>query len=158
VCHNLDLVHFLLSHGADPNLNTRVRRRALEVATVRAPIPIIEALLDAGAHLNGRSALQIAAREGRVEVIALFLERGADIDEVPKNEDLDILDYNEGIKNALCEAAWRGQTAALEMLLERGADMYIKDTKGRLAVELAELGGHEICVENLKSHAMLSGT
>jgi ankyrin repeat protein len=131
VCRDLGLVHFLLSHGADPNANTRICRGALEVATFRAPIPMIEALLDAGAYLKGRSALQIAAREGRIDVIALFLERGANIDEVPKNEDLDILDYDDGIKNALCEAAWRGQMAAMKMLLERGADMYIKDTKGR---------------------------
>jgi ankyrin repeat protein len=102
--------------------------------------------------------LRIAAWEGRLDVIALFLERGADINEVPKNEDMDVIDYDDGIKNALCEAAWRGQAAALEMLLERGADMYIKDTKGRLAVKLAEMGGHETSVEILNRHAILDCT
>jgi ankyrin repeat protein len=145
------LVHFLLCHGADPNANDIVRRRALEIAASGAAIPMIEALLHAGAHLKGRCALQTAARDGRLDVIALFLERGVDIDKVSKNEDLGILDYNDGIKNALCEAAWREQTAVVEMLLGRGADMYIKDTKGRSAVELAKMGKHESCIEILKT-------
>jgi hypothetical protein len=55
---------------------------------------MIEALLDTGAHLKGRSVLRIAAREGRLDVTALFLERGVDINEFPKNEDLDVIDYD----------------------------------------------------------------
>jgi ankyrin repeat protein len=47
---NLEMVQFMLSRGADPNLNhTMGNHSALEFAGFRTSIPIIEALLRAGA-------------------------------------------------------------------------------------------------------------
>jgi ankyrin repeat protein len=148
------MVQFLLSHGADPNTNTTSgSARALEVAAAVSSIPVLDALINAGAELKGRSALPKAARQGRTEVVAHLLARGAVIDEVPDNDDILENARELGVKNALCMAAWQGQTEVLKMLLERGADVGIKDTNGRSALELAESEGHESCVDVLKEHS-----
>lgn len=49
---------------------------------------MLELLIDAGAEMATRSALSIAAREGRVEVVRYLLERGENIDEIPDDEDI----------------------------------------------------------------------
>jgi ankyrin repeat protein len=112
---------------------------------------MIEPLLDAGAHQNGRRALCIAAKEDRIDVATLLLERGSDINEIPDNDDINDLDRTAGVRNPLCEAAWQGKAAVLEFLLERGADAGIRDTMGRSALELAEMRGHESCVKVLNT-------
>jgi hypothetical protein len=87
-------------------------------------------------------------------VIALFLERGADINEAPDNADLTLSLQNGSIKNAFCEAAWRGQPAVVEMLLGLGADAALRDTKGRTPLELAELQVHQSCVHILNMRTL----
>ncbi|KAF2145311.1 uncharacterized protein K452DRAFT_315586 [Aplosporella prunicola CBS 121167] len=146
---NLDLVQFLLSHGADPNANFDIFGwRSLEVAVCWSSIPVIEALLNAGAKLKGSSALQRAAYTGRTDVLVFLLDRGAPIDEIPDNIFDD--EPRPDAKSALCEAAWRGQTEVVKILLERGADASFRAVDGRSALELAEAEGHESCVEVLK--------
>ena len=58
-----------------------------------------------------------------------------------------------GVKNALCAAAWRGKSAVIELLLERGADASVKDTKVRSALEFAKIGEHESCINVLSRYA-----
>jgi ankyrin repeat protein len=152
--NNQDMVKYLLSRVAEPNANTTIgASRALEAAAYRASLPILEALLDAGAELKGRRALPTAAGEGRTDAVAFLLERGADINEIPDNDDMYENERGLGVENALCQAAWRGQTDAVELLLERGADWSVKDTKGRSAWELAEMAGHASCTQILTRYA-----
>lgn len=56
------------------------------------------------------SGLMIGAWEGKLELMRLFLSRGANIDLLNANGE-----------SALALAAWRGQLAAVKWLLERGA-------------------------------------
>lgn len=145
------LVQFHLSHGADPNRNRRGDiNTPLECAAISASIPVLKLLLDAGAQMPTRSALSRAASYGRVEVVEYLLDRGASIDEIPDNEDIFENESIHGVKNALCTAAARGKVEVVALLLERGADKNVKDTLGRTALELAELGGHEDFVRLLK--------
>ncbi|KIN03104.1 hypothetical protein OIDMADRAFT_178813 [Oidiodendron maius Zn] len=151
---NLDMIQFLLSRGADPNANySGGMFRALEVAAFHASVPVLDALLNSGAVLKGRSALCNAAEQGRTDVVAYLLDRGAAINDIPDNPDILSNALKIGVKNALCEAAWRGQPAAVKLLLERGADTSVKDTNGRSALELAEMEGHESCISILKEYA-----
>ena len=112
----------------------------------------MELLIDARAHIKHRSALSIAAREGRVEVIGYLLDSGANINEIPDNEDIYENERKAGIKNALCSAAAEGKVEAVKVLLERGASKDIRDTLGRSALELAEIGGHGYCVSVLNDN------
>ena len=58
------------------------------------------------------SGLMIAAWYGNIEMMALFVERGADLRSV-----------NQNGEQALQLAAWQGQKKAVEWLLERGAPL-----------------------------------
>jgi ankyrin repeat protein len=147
------MVQFLISLGADPNAHRSIGgQTALELAAYGASMPIIEALVEAGANLKGRSALVKAAGEGRTDVVVYLLDRGADINEIPDNENINDNYRANGLMNALCQAAWKGQANVVRLLLGRGADAEIKDTKGRSALELARMEGNEYCVELLQAH------
>jgi len=139
---DLDLVQFLLSRGADPN-GQQGNCTMLECAVYSSEIPIITALLDAGAEIENRSTLSIAASLGMENVISFLLEKGASIDALPNNDDYTYsVGYEmEGVRNALGDAAWQGYPEVVKFLLDRGADPTIKDTKGRTALDLARTGG-----------------
>jgi ankyrin repeat protein len=113
-------------------------------------IPVIKALLDAGAILKGRSALPKAASRGRTEVISYLLDQGASINEIPNNPHIFENKLEHGVKNALCEAAYCGQSEVVEFLLGRGADATSRDTNGKSALDLARAQGHENCVNILR--------
>jgi hypothetical protein len=74
----------LLAHGADPNAVSAWGDRALHHALAREnPPALIEALLDGGAdpalpapERDGPSAVEMAARAGRADVLDLFRRRG----------------------------------------------------------------------------------
>jgi ankyrin repeat protein len=151
------MVQFLLSRGANPNANLLAHiDSALEVAASSASITVIDALLDAGAALKGRSALCEAAGEGRADVVAHLLDRGAAIDEIPENSDILEVQRAQGLKNALGVAALEGSLEVVKLLLERGADVKVKDSKGRSALQLAEAEKHEAVAEILRRHAEAS--
>lgn len=107
-------------------------------------------LLDAGAHIKSRSALTVAAEQGRTDVVAYLLDRGADVDEIPDNEDVDYDTKRVGLGNALCEAARAGKAEVVKLLLKRGANRDVRDTWGRSALDLAKLNHHADC-ENVLS-------
>jgi ankyrin repeat protein len=85
--HDLEGIKYLLLHGADPNRVTHWRLTALHQALRRDNrLEIIELLLDHGANpmlvngLNGRTAISIAVRRGRGDVLELFERRGISIE------------------------------------------------------------------------------
>lgn len=81
--HDYDGMKFLLEHGADPNRMTRWHHTALHQALRRDnALDKIELLLDHGAdpalpnRRDGRSAISIAARRGRGDVLSMVERRG----------------------------------------------------------------------------------
>lgn len=78
-------------------------------------------------------------------MVAYLHDRGADVDEVPDNEDLFDDSERFGIGNALCTAACAGKTEVVSLLLERGANRQVRDTWGRSALDLAKLNHHADC-------------
>jgi ankyrin repeat protein len=79
--HDYEGAKFLLEHGADPNLEWRHGRRAIQHAIVRDnALAIIELLLDHGADPtkgeDGASAVAMAARRGRADLLTSFERRG----------------------------------------------------------------------------------
>ena len=79
--HDRDGVRWLLQHGADPNRPWRNGRAAIHHAIARDnDLEIIRLLLDHGAdptrESHGHSAVSLAARRGRGDLLALFEERG----------------------------------------------------------------------------------
>ena len=123
---------------------------------------------------NGLTALMLAARWGKTEVVKLLLDRGADIETKDNNgqtalmlatqsgntEIVELLldrDANIEAKNyhgntALMLAAGRGNTEIVKLLLDRGADIEAKEYNGRTALMLAELNENTKIVELLLEH------
>ncbi len=80
--HDYEGIKYLLEHGADRNRMTRWRYTALHQAVRRDnALKHIEVLLDHGGdptienRLDGKSAISIAARRGRGDLLALFERR-----------------------------------------------------------------------------------
>jgi ankyrin repeat protein len=81
--HDSEGINYLLEHGADPNRMTHWHYTALHQAVRRDnALKNIEAMLDHGAdptvenEEDGRSAIAMAARRGRGDVLDLFAKRG----------------------------------------------------------------------------------
>ena len=66
------------------------------------------------------SGLMIGAWEGKLDLMRLFISRGADIDQLNANGE-----------SALALAAWRGQLEAVKWLLERGPASTHRIASGR---------------------------
>ncbi len=89
-------------------------------------------LLEAGADVDaqdngGNTALMGAAFKGYPEIAALLIGQGANLD----------LQHGNG-GTALMFAAMFGRNDVLQLLLNHGADKYIADSRGLLAIDLAQ--------------------
>ena len=110
--HDYEGIKFLLAHGADPNRMTGWRLTALHQAVRRDnAVENIEAMLDHGADptlkngLDDKSAVALAARRGRGDVLELFERRG-------------ILVELHGVERLIAACA-RNDAAAIDPLVER---------------------------------------
>lgn len=103
---------------------------------------IVRLLLEKGADINvqdkwGRTALMMAAREGRLELVRLLLDWEADINI-----------RNENGYTAVMLAAWRGHVEVVQALLDRGADVNAVGGEQRYSALLLASGGPEQHREN----------
>jgi ankyrin repeat protein len=116
-------VQSLLSRGADPNARDSLEGTALLQAAGTGQVPIVEALLGAGAELDAPTiygtALTSAVAVGSAPVIKLLLARGANIN--PHRPDGTTL---------LMYAALNGDPDIVRDLLSRKADVNGKDGDG----------------------------
>lgn len=83
--HDFDGIRLLLASGADPNRVSRWHRTALHQSIQRDnSFEIVEELIDHGADptvtMNGKSAMAMAARRGRGDVLELFERHGISIE------------------------------------------------------------------------------
>src|SRR4030095_16263568 len=94
------------------------------------------------------SAIIMAAREGREDVVALLLDHRASIDRVVA-----------GDENALIQASGAGELSVVRLLVSRGADVNVRvwvDGSGnrssgewRTPLSMARKGGHKTVVDFL---------
>ena len=114
--HNLDVVRFLISHGANVNIIDYYGHTCLSVACRNGFDDIVELLLDHGADINlvrdiyRYTPFILAIMHGRVSTVKLLLDRGASV-------------HRKGNAVPLLVASQHGQVGVARLLLERGADV-----------------------------------
>lgn len=122
-----------------PNGNT-----ALMMAAFRQNKPAVLTLLGKGAAVNqsGWTALHYAAAANSTDILKLLLERHATVD-APSPSGL----------TPLMLAAREGQEAAVQLLLERGADATLKDgAYHQTAAEFAAKADKPWIAETIRKH------
>lgn len=131
---SLEMLRLLLDHGA------KGRSRALQAAVLHGNTDVIQLLISSGADVNAapfdidpweeipRTALQAAARTGRLEIVRFLLDAGA-LPEINPSP------YEEG--TALQFAAITGNIDIVYELLQRGAHVNAaaRGERGRTALE-----------------------
>ena len=135
------LVEYLLSKGIDPNQRVEMygNMYALTAAAGWADKRMLGILLDHGATIDGSGALIYAAEKGKKENAKYLLDRGANVNEmVPLEKSLPGM---EATCAALHAAAENSHVEVIDVLIDAGADVQLKDAKGRTAGEVARAKG-----------------
>lgn len=153
---NIDIVRLLLlNRGANINIQNAEQQTPLHLAASNGSQHIVTSLLDHGASINAQdfsrdsreyydrligrpviindstvytvTPLHSAVANDRTDVVALLLDRGANIDAVA------------GLKyTPLLYAVARGAERSVRLLLERGANVLVKNRDGNTALCLAK--------------------
>ncbi|MBZ5632575.1 MAG: ankyrin repeat domain-containing protein [Acidobacteriia bacterium] len=116
--NDLDAAQRLLRSGADPDAANRYGVTPLSLGAENASAPLIQALLQAGAHPTS-AILMDAARTGNAEVVRMLLARGADAN--ARESSLG--------ETALMWAAAENHPEAVRALIEHGADPNTRSDK-----------------------------
>jgi len=109
--NDLDAAQHLIHAGANPDAANRYGVTPLSLAAEDASAPMIQMLLQAGAHPTN-SILMTAARTGNAEVLRMLIARGADAN--ARESSLG--------ETALMWAAAENHPEAVRALMEHGAD------------------------------------
>ena len=157
-CHGypgqVDLMRWLLDHGADANARTIEHYTPLYFATYGTHLEAVQLLIEHNADINsqnddGETPLYgVFSRppddelEGEVaDIVRLLLEHGADPN-IPRNDK----------STPLHEASSRGFLETARMLLSYGAKVDEKDGRGRTPFQLATSRGHDEITKLLLEH------
>uniref|UniRef100_A0A1X7STK9 Uncharacterized protein n=1 Tax=Amphimedon queenslandica TaxID=400682 RepID=A0A1X7STK9_AMPQE len=138
-----DIVHSLLSAGANVNIQNNKGWTALMIASEHNHISIIHMLLQANAnpHLKnskGSNAVMIASYYGNYEAVELLISKGVDYKY-----------QREDGWNAFAFACQNGHTQTVELLLKEQVDPNVQTKMGVNAFMLGCAKGHTKIVELL---------
>ncbi|MEM9453605.1 MAG: ankyrin repeat domain-containing protein [Myxococcota bacterium] len=130
----------LAEHGSGP-----LYCYLVQMSVISGDRTLVSMLLDAGCPIEDDrrnfAPLAIAAEANDAPMVALLLDRGADIDA-----------YGAHRRRAIHDAAFVGAQDAIAVLLERGVSLDSVDRWGSSAIELAAEQGHEAVVDQLLPH------
>uniref|UniRef100_A0A0G4HFP1 Uncharacterized protein n=1 Tax=Chromera velia CCMP2878 TaxID=1169474 RepID=A0A0G4HFP1_9ALVE len=134
---HVEVVRFLLRHGADPKRHDFRGWLPLGGASANGHSETVQALLEGGADPSGLDgegvpALMLAAETGKVVVVSQLLRAGADPNFV------DVRGFSP-----LISAVAHGHVATATFLIHNHADVRHRGPFGMTALHYAVLGGHE---------------
>lgn len=130
-----DLTKWLLQRGANPNARCHFDITPLSIAAERASLRVIQLLFDFGASVRFGQPLHYAVRHERSDdILALFLRRGAPINQIMFQEHLpSFCHFKElGLGTPLHEAASTNNRRTFSFLLQNGADPTVENTIGQI--------------------------
>ncbi|KAL5610522.1 hypothetical protein FOBRF1_006639 [Fusarium oxysporum] len=153
----------LMTEGADVNAQGGEYGNALQAASYRGHLQIVQMLLDRGADVNAQGgkygdALQAASYGGHLQIVQTLLDRGADVNvqtlqAASRGGNLEVIqllldngaDVNaQGgeFSNALKAASFQGNLEVMRLLLDRGADVNAQGGKYGDALRAASYFGN----------------
>jgi len=137
-------ITFMVSHGANPDVEDKEGQTALMIASVGGYGDVVETLVKHKADVNkkhqqsGITALMLAAAYDHPDVVRILLDNGAQIDA-----------KDDSGWTALIHAASYGHSDTVRTLLNRGADANAKNSDSHTALSFAALEGHTDTVKAL---------
>eukprot|EP01112_Ceratiomyxa_fruticulosa_P004789 TRINITY_DN1533_c0_g1_i5.p1 TRINITY_DN1533_c0_g1~~TRINITY_DN1533_c0_g1_i5.p1 ORF type:complete len:730 (+),score=159.63 TRINITY_DN1533_c0_g1_i5:296-2485(+) len=138
---HLDIVEFLLEHGADKELSKDRGWKPIHIACYNDHDNVARVLVEAGVNLDpindeikGYAPLHIliAAEKPSLELLELFLQKGADLNK-----------KNSNGSTPLHLAVFWGHMFVVQLLIQYGADLGVENNKGRTALDLSCHYGNE---------------
>lgn len=136
------IVRLLLEKGADVNRKGQQGWYPISVAIEAGHAGIASALIEHGAEINVsytyKTPLIHAAEKGRVEIVKLLLDKGADVRATDQNN-----------MSALMQAIEKGYPEIAKMLIEKGSDVNIRESGGYTPLALASSKHQEGVVQAL---------
>ncbi|KIW82919.1 hypothetical protein Z517_02162 [Fonsecaea pedrosoi CBS 271.37] len=141
---DLELVRWLVEHGADPNAPTMFGLTPFTIAVQCASFETIKLLLELGASVQYGYPLHSAVWNNREEeIIKLLLSSGASPNTIEfEGQPQSYVDSVTGVGTPLHVAYMVGNHKLVQLLLEHGADPKIRDTRGRRPAEIHKIKGH----------------
>lgn len=132
---HLEMVKYLVEHGADVNAKCGSKYPDLETALSNASeggyLEMMKYLLANGAIIDGYVLCETASY-GSVESMKLLIENGADINSA------DIQASNGKGDTALIIALKYKNTPMVQLLIENGADIFAQNNEGKTALDYAK--------------------
>ena len=153
--HNyIDMVRYLLSKGADPNIRAKDGSTAIIRAAGNAP-DAVELLLSAGADIDARAddgtgvvtqcLFGILYKGYEMALADLLVPRVSNVDEALTSDD------SANGYTTLFWAVRDNHQPLAQLLIENGADVNAAAKDGKTPLKLAEGAGHQEMVRLLKS-------
>ncbi|XP_075932284.1 ankyrin repeat domain-containing protein 16 isoform X2 [Anarhichas minor] len=150
---NLGVIRELLCHGADPALKNKDGWNSFHIACREGDPLVVQHLLVVAPDVwraeskTRRTPLHTAAMHGCEEVVRILLERCG---YAPGCTDsCGVTPFMDAVRNGhisvarlLLEKHQEGHTSTIKTLLELGADLHVRDKKGRTALHMACIGQH----------------
>jgi ankyrin repeat protein len=138
--------------GLSPRSAGRIK--PLTMAVRNGDLAVVRALLDLGVSVNGSasdpwSPVDMAVHNNNVALARLFIERGGDVNGIDKAGYTPLL---------LAASIDFGDTAMMELLLEAGARVDIRNPDGKTALDLAREYQHTRFVPVLERRTARRGT
>jgi ankyrin repeat protein len=145
-----NVTKMLLEFGADPNATGTGGTTPLADAALKGDLDGVRLLLAHGARPNaisqdGTQPIHDAALGDSAEVIRELLKQGANVNARTRDE----------VQTPLHMAAAMGKMKAVEALVALGADLTMKDSKGRTPLDAAERAGLTDVVAFLRRAAVV---
>jgi ankyrin repeat protein len=148
--NDLGWAQLCLDRGADPNQNLVDEHQSILAAVAElASVEMAALLIRYGARVKGSGAIVMAAEEGKLDVVRLLLDKGADINEIGIEHPTDPR-FQEDMGSALHRAVEGGHEEVVRFLLDQGADVNLKDVIGRTPLALAETKQNDGIIAVLK--------
>lgn len=138
---DLEMTTWLLDHGADPNRRCSIDFTPLSYAVEHASLPTVRLLLNRGGDVTKGQVLHhaVARDSDAVKVLKLLIAKGAPINGIMYQDHQPSWDmYFFMGETPLHKAVFLRKINVIHYLLGEGADLNVKDVRGRTAIQCAD--------------------